>query len=113
MADIDLLKYARARDDQDFVWRVAAALTVQAQYLADNPGNPSVESLAMRDWVLENPMAPIDMMQAFAATMPEIAAKVTVNEGAVDTSEVLDTDIRYIVGAKWNTVATHRFGTSP
>lgn len=110
MADMDLLKYARARDDQDFEWRVSAALTVQAQYLADVPGDASVESLTMRDWVLDNPMVPITMMTSFAATMPEIAAKVTISpDGAVVTSEVLDNDIRYIVGVKWELVAQHRF----
>lgn len=113
MADQELLKFARARDHQDFAWRVTAALTVKAQYMAEMPEGASVEGLAMRDWVLDNPMTPVEMMTAFAATMPEIAEKVTIVAGAVDTSQVLDTDITYIVGAKWDTVAKHRFGAKP
>lgn len=111
-ADTQLLKFARARDDQDFVWRVTAALTVQAQYMADEPAGASVPGLAMRDWVLDNPMTPIDMMTAFAATMPEIAANVTIIDGAVDTSGARDEHINYIVGVKWDTVAAHRFGVT-
>lgn len=109
MADTQLLKFARARDHQDFIWRVTAALTVKAQYMADVPDGASVEGLIMRDWVLGNPMAPIEMMTAFASTMPEIAAKVTIGGGGIDTAAVLDSDIIYIVGAKWDTVAKHRF----
>lgn len=112
MADTQLLKFARARDHQDFIWRVTAALTVKAQYMAEVPGDSTVEALAMRDWVLDNPMTPLEMMTAFAATMPEIAAKVTIDGGTVDTSHTLDTDITYIVGAKWEAVAQHRFGVS-
>lgn len=107
--DTQLLKFARARDHQDFIWRVTAALTVKAQYMAEVPGDSSVEGLALRDWVLDNPMTPLDMMTAFAATMPEIAAKVTISGGTVDTAHVRDSDISYIVGAKWDTVAKHRF----
>lgn len=107
--DTQLLKFALARDHQDFIWRVAAALTVKAQYMADVPGGASVEGLAMRDWVLDNPMVPLEMMTAFAATMPEIAAKVTIDGGTLDTSLVLDQHINYIVGVKWDTVAKHRF----
>lgn len=110
--DTQLLKYARARDHQDFIWRVTAALTVKAQYMADVPDGASVEGLAMRDWVLDNPMMPIEMMTAFAATMPEIADRVTIDGGTVDTSHALDQHINYIVGAKWDTVARHRFGTA-
>lgn len=112
MADTQLLKFARARDHQDFIWRVTAALTVKAQYMAEVPGNSSVEALTMRDWVLNNPMTPIEMMTAFAATMPEIAELVTITNGAVDTSMAKDTHISYIVGAKWETVARHRFGNA-
>lgn len=107
--DQELLKFARARDDQDFVWRVTAAITVHAQYLADIPSDSSVEALVMREWVLSNPMQPLEMMTAFAATMPEIAADVTILDGVVDTSWVLDQHIKYIVGAKWDTVAKHQF----
>lgn len=112
MADMQLLKFARARDHQDFEWRVTAALTVKAQYMADVPGNSSVEALALRDWVLDNPMVAVEMMTSFAATMPEIAEKVTIDGGTVDTSQVLDSDISYIVGAKWETVARHRFAAT-
>ncbi|POH58928.1 hypothetical protein [Arthrobacter glacialis] len=113
MTDTQLLKFARARDHQDFIWRVTAALTVKAQYMADVPEGASVEGLSMRDWVLDNPMVPIEMMTAFAATMPEIAEKVTIDGGTVDTAQVLDTDISYIVGSKWDSVARHRFADTP
>lgn len=109
MADTELLKYARTRDDYEIRERVTAALMVEALYRVEAKPDQSVESLAMTNWILDNPLQPIDLMTAFAATMPEIAARVTVSGGAVDTSEVLDSDIRYIVGAKWDTVAAKRF----
>lgn len=109
MPDLDLLKYARARDDANFGFRVSAALMVEALYRVETKPNVSVEALAMMNWVLDNPLQPIDLMNAFAATMPEIAAKVTITDNAVSTTDVLDSDIKYIVGAKWDTVATKRF----
>jgi hypothetical protein len=112
MADTDLLKYALTRDDYQLRQRVTAALMVEALYRVEAKPDQSVESLAMMNWILDNPLQPIDLMTAFAATMPEVAAKVTVDGGAVNTSEVLDADIKYVVGSKWNTVAAKRFATA-
>jgi hypothetical protein len=112
MPDLNLLKYARARDSQEFVWRVAAAMTVQAQYNYEaKPADQTVESLKLTDWVLENPLQPLAMMTAFAATHPPIAAKVKYEQGTIDTADVLDEDIKYAVGTKWPLVAAKMFGT--
>lgn len=113
MADTDLLKYARTRDDYQLQERVSAALMLEALYRVEAKPDQSVEAVAMTNWILDNPLQPIDLMVAFAATMPEVAAKVTLLEGGgADTSEVLDSDIKYIVGAKWNAVATKRFAAA-
>ena len=109
MADSELLKYARARDDFEFVARVSAALMVKALYRVEARPTMTVEAERMANWVVDNPLVPIDLMTAYAATMPEVAARVAVENGAVNTSEVLDNDISYIVDAKWNVVADKRF----
>lgn len=109
MADTELLKYARTRDDYQLRERITAALMVEALYRVEAKPDQTVEALSMTNWILDNPLQPIGLMTAFAATMPEIAAKVTIADGAVDTSEVLDSDIRYIVGAKWDAVAAKTF----
>ncbi|URQ05009.1 hypothetical protein SEA_ITER_21 [Arthrobacter phage Iter] len=57
MADTDLIKYARARDDQDFIWRVAAAVLLEARYKFDANPDMSAESRQLVDWALDNPLS--------------------------------------------------------
>jgi len=110
MADIDLLKYARARDDYELGERIKAALMLEALYRVEANPNQSVEGVKMMNWILDNPLQPIDLMTAFVATMPEVSAKVTLLDGGgINTSEVRDADIRYAIGSKWNVVAGKRF----
>lgn len=110
--DMGLLKYARARDDQDFVWRVAAAMTVEAQYrLGANP-DMTLEARKLMDWVLDNPMTGDPIMLAFASTDQEVAAGVNIENGAIITANVRDTAIQNVVGARWNVVAARRFGAA-
>jgi len=109
MPDLALLKYARARDDSTFGLRVSAALMVEALYRVEAKPAMSVEAKAMMNWVLDNPLQPIELMNAFAATHQPISDAVTITDGAVSTAGVHDSDITYIVGAKWDAVATKRF----
>lgn len=110
MTDSELLKYARARDDQDFVWRVSAAMTVEAQYkLGANP-DMTVEARKLMDWTLDHPLVSDDLMICFASTDENVAKDITVTDGAVNTSDVTDTAIRAVVGARWDIVAKRRFG---
>lgn len=110
MADQDLLKYARTRNDTQLSERIAAALMLEALYRAGAQPDQSVEAVTMTNWILDNPLQPIPLMTAFVSTMPEVAAKVTLLEpGGVETAEVLDSDIKYQVGAKWETVAAKSF----
>jgi len=103
MPDQNLLKYARARDDQKFIWRIAAAMTLKAQYQAEFELNEA--SRALTDWVLDHPMESLPRMVAFVSTNGTVASHVSIEDGAVDTSEVPDSDIEYVVGEKWDTVA--------
>lgn len=113
MADTELLKYSLIRDDYRLGERVKAAFMVESLYRVESNTDQTVEGRNMMNWILDNPLQQIDLMLAYAATMPEIAAKVTLLDGGgVDTSEVLDADIRYIVGAKWNAVAAKRFAAA-
>lgn len=110
MPDMELLKYARTRDAVGFVHRVSGAMMKLALYRLDTNPDVSVESKALMNWVLDNPLAPVDLMTAFAATMPEVNAQVTIVDDAVSTDAVQDQDIKYIVEAKWDTVANRMFG---
>lgn len=112
MPDMELLKYARTRDAVGFVHRVSGAMMKLALYRLDTNADVSVESKALMNWVLDNPLQPVDLMVAFAATMPEINAQVTIIDDAVSTDGVSDQHISYIVDAKWNTVADRMFGAA-
>ena len=108
----ELIKYARAKDDENFVWRIAAAMTLQAQYNSQQAGEYSAASTRLTDWVLSNPMEPLDVMIAFVSTNATVAANVTVGvDGAVDTSAVPDDDIKYVVGASWEAVAARKYAS--
>ena len=107
MADQKFLKMARARDDYTFVMRIAAAAQVKAQYQAEFDLSP--ESRAMTDWVLDHPMEEVPRMVAFVSTNGTVVEKITITDGAIDTSEVPDSDVEYVVGDRWDTVARLQF----
>lgn len=107
--DTNLLKYARARDDQEFVWRVAAAMILEAQYkLSANP-DMSAEAHALMDWVLDHPMTVTPLMLAFVSTNQAVASGVKIANDRVDTSGATDQAIRDAVGAAWEPVARRMF----
>jgi hypothetical protein len=99
----NLLKYARARDDQDFGWRIAAAMMVRAQDIETDDLPPA--SRAFTDWVLKNPMVPHERVIAFVSTSPVIAEHVTIESGTVSTAGVPDEDIQTVVNEVWDRVA--------
>ena len=105
----DLLKYARAKDDQTFVWRIAAAMMVRAQETEfwDLPTN----SRSLVNWVLNNPMVAPQEMINHVSTNPSIAANVSVANG-IDTSGVPDGDIQFVVNEKWERVADGMFSNN-
>ncbi|MFM9430073.1 hypothetical protein [Arthrobacter sp. MP_2.3] len=105
-----LLKYARAKDDQSFVWRIAAAMMVKAQEIEFWDLQPA--SRALVDFVLDNPMQAVPAMVNHVSTNPSIAENVTVSNGTVSTEDVPDGDIQYVVGDKWDRVADSLY-TSP
>ncbi|UIW13437.1 hypothetical protein SEA_AMYEV_21 [Arthrobacter phage Amyev] len=109
MADTELIKYARARDDQDFVWRVAAAVLLEARYKFDANPTMSLEARKLMDWALDSPLTAPPLMVAFVASDPNVAAGVTVENGAIDTSGASDAAIKAAVGYAWDTVARHMF----
>lgn len=112
MANMDLLKYARARDDRDFVWRVAAAMTVEAQYKLGEQPDMTLEARKFMDWVLDNPMVEDQLMIAFTSTDEVVASHITIMDGAVKTANVPDEAIKSVVGRRWDLVAARRFGTA-
>ncbi|QGZ17319.1 hypothetical protein SEA_POWERPUFF_21 [Arthrobacter phage Powerpuff] len=109
MADTELIKYARARDDQDFVWRVAAAVLLEARYKFEANPDMSAESRKLMDWALDSPLNAPPLMVAFVAADPAVAAGVVVDNGAVITSGASDAAIKTAVGASWETVARQMF----
>lgn len=102
-----LLKYARARDDADFVWRISAAMVVRAQEM--EVWEVGAESRSLIDYVLANPMTPVPKMVNHVSTNPSIAAGVEVEDRFVDTSGVTDEDIQFVVNEKWDRVAESMF----
>lgn len=113
MEDNDLIKYARARDDQDFVWRTAAAVLLEARYKFDANPDMSVESRKLMDWALDNPLVAPNLMVAFVATSQPVAAGITYEDGVIDTSGATDTAIKNAVGFSWETVAKKMFLAVP
>jgi hypothetical protein len=109
MADLELLKFARARDDQHFVLRVAAATTHEAGTRLMSGTTQTASTKALMDWALANPINTTPLFLAFAANSAAVAAKVTLIDGTVDTTEVLDADIRAIVAQVFDVVALQMF----
>ncbi|UIW13505.1 hypothetical protein PQD80_gp21 [Arthrobacter phage Lizalica] len=109
MADTELIKYARARDDQDFVWRVAAAVLLEARYKFEANPVMSLESRKLMEWALDSPLTAPPLMVAFVAADAAVASGVVVDNGAVITSGASDAAIKAAVGASWETVARQMF----
>lgn len=103
----DLLKYAKARDDQEFVWRIAAAMMVRAQ--ETEFWDLSVNERSLVNWTLNNPMVAPPFMINHLSTNPSIAASVVVENGMVSTSGIPDADIQFVVNEKWARVADSMF----
>lgn len=108
MTDSKFLKMARARDDGEFVQRIAAALTLKAQSQAEAT-DMVPESRAMTDWVLERPMESLPRMVAFVSTNDAVLEHITLIDNAIETSAVPDSDIQAVVNEKWDTVARLQF----
>lgn len=111
MPDLDLLKYTRARDDRNFIWRIAGAMVVKAQEIEEWDLSPESRQLVTN--VIDNPMEVVPAMVNHVSTNPTIAANVSVNDGAVDTSAVPDSDILFVVGDKWDRVARSVYQAPP
>lgn len=103
----NLLKFARARDDADFPWRIAAAMMVYAQQIEQ--WEISAASKMLVQWVFDNPMVAPSQMVNHVSTNVAIAANVNIDMGRVDTSAVPDDDIQYVVQEKWDRVAETLF----
>ena len=104
MPESQLLKFARVRDDQEFKWRIGAAMTLKAQAL-ENDGNVSAASRLLINWVLDNPLQVPFPMLAQVITNGTVAGNVSIADNVINTSAVPDGDIEYVVGATWDTVA--------
>lgn len=114
MPTSQLLKYARALDDPNFVWRVSAATSLEAgtRLLSGVAQTPAVK--ALNDWALANPMTTRPLILAFVATNAAVSAKVTIVNDRVDTEAVLDADIISVVRSAWPVIADQMFtGTPP
>lgn len=108
MSDSLLLKYARVRDDQEFKWRIAAAMQLKAQEAAGETLPDDQRQLV--DWVLDNPMVPLERMVAAVAVNKNIAAYVTLTDDVVDTTGIPDSDIVYVVTeVEWARVARNLY----
>lgn len=104
-----LLKYARARDDANFVRRISAALIVRAQEQEfwDLSNAPEVRSLV--SYVLAHPMETVPAMVNRVSTSPAIAANISITNDMVDTSAVPDDDLQFVVNDQFATVAKGMF----
>lgn len=110
MTDSMLLKYARAKDDQDFKWRIAAAMVLKAQ--EQEHWTLAPESRSLTDWVLANPMESHPTMVTHVSVNSTIAGAITIQNGVVDTSAVPDSDIIFAVGDQWDAVAASVFSVA-
>jgi hypothetical protein len=107
MTGSNFLKMARARDDGEFVQRIAAALTLKAQSQAELELTP--ESRAMTNWVLERPMESLPRMVAFVSTSDTVLEHITLIDNTIETQGVPDSDIEAVVSEKWDIVARLQF----
>ena len=101
---MSLIATARAIDDPRFRWRVNAAALVTATTKVNDPDGPEQW---FAEYVLDNPMVPNATLLGLVAANQVIAATVTVDAfNTVNTEDVPDSDILYVVGEQWAKVAT-------
>jgi len=100
---MSLIATARALDDARFLWRVnAAALTTASTKVNEAEGVGQWYA----EYVLDNPMAPNKTLAALVAANAAIASTVVVDSfNTVNTEDVTDSDILYVVGTVWDLVA--------
>lgn len=104
-----LINTARALDDQNFRWRVAAAQLNTAAAKVGATGNDY--NFAIR--TLMDPQKVDPSMLGFVSVDSAVSDAVVVNaEGTVSTDAVLDSDILRVVQARWSAVAT-KYPTNP
>jgi hypothetical protein len=107
-----LLKMARSRDDRDLSLRTAAALTLRAQEVKgwDLP----VDTRALVEWLLSNPMREIGQAMSFITANPTINSKITVIDGAISSDAVEDADIEFVVSKDLDAIAAavRKYGTN-
>lgn len=99
---MNLLATARALDDQELRWRVAAACVHHASGFASMPPGHA-QNYAF--WTLLHPQDVDPSMVAFVTAWAPVADKITVSNGSVSTSGVLDEDIMDAVQQSWDLVA--------
>lgn len=100
---MSLIATARALDDARFMWRVGAATITVAK---DKLAQPEGAAKWFAEFALDNPMQRNQTMAALVATNPVIAGAVVVDSfNTVNTEDVADSDILYVVDSSWDTVA--------
>lgn len=100
----ELLKFARIRNDVEFVSRVGAAMSLHAQAIEPD-GSLTNSARLLVNWVLDNPLEVPWPMLAQVITNGTVAENVTLENDVITGANVPDNDIKYVVGATWNTVA--------
>lgn len=101
---MSLIATARALDDARFLWRVNAAAFQTAQ---EKVTLPDGASQWYAEYVLDHPMEANKTMAALVATNAAIAATVTVDAfNTVNTEDVTDSDILYVVATVWDLAAS-------
>lgn len=100
----DLLKIARAVNDDRLRSRVAAAMLLHTLTIANSPSaTPKDKALAM--YVVSSPSQPDPSMIAIVASDPAVVEAVELNGDVPNTDNVADEDIKRVVAARWSTVA--------
>lgn len=100
----ELLKAARAIEDDKFIWRVRAGAFFYAAQNLTNFGSTTKE-FRFASAVLLNPTALDPSMLAFVATDPTNAGKIVLDGIVPNTDGVTDADIMRVIAARWSLVA--------
>lgn len=100
----ELLKAARAIEDDKFIWRVrAGAFYYAAQNLMTWAS--TTKEFRFATAVLLNPTSLDPSMLAFVATDPTNAGKIVLDGVVPNTDGVTDADIMRVIAARWSLVA--------
>lgn len=106
MVDSPLLKMARARDDDTFVLRFSAALSVRAHQLEEASfAGLTPAGRAFAEWVLDNPLEPPHRFLAFVATNAGLAAKMTLIEDRIQTDGITDEELIQVITLRWSRIS--------